>query len=161
QVTNPRPTITSTDADLDDEVYTLIEKALADLNLSNLNGRVITREEINALTPFVAKICGLAKSLDSDDATDQKKKIDLFEKLEFFGVTKDVMSKNLLKHDITELHVKDNTLVCAKRKASKGTLSKMGHKVAKFWKKHKKAIIITAAVVAAIVAVAVVAPAIG
>jgi hypothetical protein len=160
-ITHSTPKITAFDEDLGDEIYISIEKALANLNLTELNGHVVTREEINALSPLALKICDLVKPIDIDSSSDKKAKTKLLEKLAFFGIANDEAQTKLLKHDIRELQANNDILVCAKGKAPKEEISKISHKVAKFWKKHKKEILITAAVIAAIVAVAVVAPAIG
>jgi len=143
--------MTDIDRDLDDEIY---EKAKSDLaGILNLKDRSITNEEIDALSPMIQKIVDLVTPRDEDTKAKNKEKIDLLQQLANHSLAQDSTAKKLLDKDIKELRDANNTLVCAKGKHKGGEL---GHKIAKFWKKHKKAIIITAAVVAVTAAVVVV-----
>lgn len=151
--------ITDVDQDLDEEIYDKAKNALANLDILNLGDRSISNEEIDALAPLIQRILNLVTPTDQDTKAKKKEKIDWLEQLANFSAAQDPAAKKLLERDIEELRAANNTLVCAKGK-SKGTMGKIGHKVAKFWKNHKKTIIITAAVVAAVATVAIVAVAV-
>ena len=152
--------ITDVDEDLDNDIYEKTKNALANLGILNLGERSISNAEIDALAPLIQKIISLVTPTEDDTKAKNNEKIGLLEQLGNHSLANDSAAKNLLKKDIEELKDANNTFVCAKGK-HKGTLGKIGHKVAKFWKKHKKEIIITAAVVAVAAAVVVVVAATG
>lgn len=152
--------ITDVDEDLDNEIYDKTKSALANLGILNLGERSISNAEIDALAPLIQKIIDLVTPTEEDTKAKTKEKIGFLEQLGNHSIASDSAAKKLLEKDIEELKAANNTFVCAKG-SHKGTLGKIGHKVAKFWKKHKKEIIITAAVVAVAAAVVVVVAATG
>jgi hypothetical protein len=146
-----------TDEDLDDEIYDRTKSALANLRIPSLRDRSITKE--TAPSPVIQRIFDLVPPADQDTNAKKKEKIDLLEPANHI-VAQNPAARKLPERDIEELRAENNTLVCAMGK-SRGLMGKIGHKVAKFWKKHKKAILITAAVVAVAAAVVVIAVAAG
>ena len=150
--------ITDVDEDLDDEIYDRTKRALANLCIPSLRDRSITKET-DAPSSVIQRIFDLATPTDQDTKAKTKEKIDLLESANH-SVAQNPAARKLLEKDIEELRAENNTLVCAMGK-SRGLMGKIGHKVAKFWKKHKKAILITAAVVAVAAAVVVIAVAAG
>ncbi len=143
------------DEDLDDEIYEQVKSALANSGIPNLKDFSISREELDAIAPFIKKILDLVTPTDEDETDTRQEKIGLLEQLGQHIGTEDLAAKNLMHKDIEELK-SSKPLVCASGGKSKG----LGHKVAKFWKKHKKEIIITAAVIAVIAGAVIVAAAI-
>jgi len=142
--------------DVDEDIYEKTKSALANLGIPSLKNRAITNEEIDALAPVIQRILDLVTPTDQDTRTKKKEKINLLEQLANHSAAQDSDAKKLLKKDIEELRDANNMLVCAKGKP-KGAMGKIGHKVAKFWKKHKKAILITAAIVAVVATIVVIA----
>ena len=149
--------LTDLDEDLDDAIYEQTKSALANFGIPSLKDHSISNEELDALAPLVKRILDLVTPTDSDSKAKQKEKVGLLGQLANHSQNLDDAAKKLVEKEIEELKASANILVCAKGKLKKG----FGHKVAKFWKKHKKAIIITAAVVAVVAAVVVVVAATG
>ena len=145
--------IADVDEDLDDEIYDRTKSALANLGIPSLRDRSITIEKIDAPSSVIQRIF---VPIDQDTKAKKKEKIDLPEQPANHGAAQNPAARKLLERDIEELRDENNTLVCAMGK-SRGRMGKIGHKVAKFWKKHKKAIIITAVIVAVVAAVVIVA----
>ncbi len=143
------------DEDLDDEIYEQVKSSLANSGIPNLKDFSISREEIDAVAPLIKKILDLVTPTDEDETDTRQEKIGLLEQLGQHIATEDLAAKNLMHKDIEELK-NSKPLVCSSGGKSKG----LGHKVAKFWKKHKKEIIITAAVIAVIAGAVIVAAAI-
>ena len=130
---------TAIDSESSDELYEMNETALAEMGITNWNGRAITKENIAFLPPATEKVYDFVQS------TEEK---ELKGNIDAIKTAKDEASHSLLNRDICSLHI-DNDKVLACHESDKKSKKKS------FWKKHKKAIII-GAIVAVVVVTAVV-----